>query len=105
MDECCAAHEPAVIACSALKRDYRDRLRGGRDQVHFVWLQVSRDELERRLGQRQGHFMPARLLDSQLTDLQPLQADEPGACIHADDDLESVVDAVMATLPGPIPEP
>ncbi len=58
-----------VIACSALKAAYRDVLReaGG---VVFVFLDVPREELARRLQQREGHFMPASLLDSQLDTLE-----------------------------------
>ncbi|HEY0197884.1 MAG TPA: gluconokinase [Rhodanobacter sp.] len=64
-----------VVSCSALKRGYRDRLRCAADDVRFVYLLVSRGDLEQRIGQRQ-HFMPASLLDSQLRDLQEPDADE-----------------------------
>lgn len=67
-----------VVACSALKRVYRDRLRDAAGTVFFVHLDGPRELLERRLGNRQGHFMPATLLDSQLATLEPLQPDEQG---------------------------
>lgn len=63
------AHRPGVISCSALKRRYRDMLRDAGNDVRFVFLQVPRSELLRRL-QRRDHFMPASLLDSQLLALE-----------------------------------
>ncbi|WP_043834935.1 gluconokinase [Amycolatopsis nivea] len=68
----------AVVSSSALKRRYRDVLRGGGD-VWFLHLQGSRELLAERMKTRSGHFMPVSLLDSQLADLEPLEADEPGA--------------------------
>jgi carbohydrate kinase (thermoresistant glucokinase family) len=69
-----AAGENGIVTCSALKRRYRDVLRD--DQVVFVHLTGSREQLLARLTARQGHFMPASLLDSQLADLEPPEADE-----------------------------
>ena len=71
-----------VIACSALKRVYRDRIRTAAPGTFFVHLDGSRDILERRLGARTGHFMPATLLDSQLAILEPLEFDEPGCVLN-----------------------
>jgi len=59
-----------VVACSALARRYRDRLRVGRPGVMLVHLDGDRDLLAQRLAARQGHFMPAALLDSQLATLE-----------------------------------
>jgi len=84
-----------VVACSALKRRYRDLLRNGHPDVRFLCLTASRDELARRLAHRRGHFMPASLLDSQLAIFEPLEADEPGGCI---DVTESVADSVAAAV-------
>ena len=69
-----AAGRPGIITCSALKRSYRDRLRG--DHVVFVYLAGSREVLAQRLAARTGHFMPAALLDSQLAALEPPGDDE-----------------------------
>lgn len=66
----------AVLACSALKRSYRDVLRSGVPDLVFVHLQGSRELLEPRMAQRSGHYMPASLLQSQLATLEPPQADE-----------------------------
>lgn len=65
-----AADKCAIIGCSALKASYRDVLRGYLTRVVFVWLDVSRAELERRLHARDDHFMPPELLDSQLATLE-----------------------------------
>jgi gluconokinase len=75
------AADPAAIACSALKRSYRARLRQGADprRVAFVHLEVDRATLEQRLQARTDHYMPATLLDSQLATLEPPAATEPDA--------------------------
>ena len=95
-----AAGEDAVLTCSALKRSYRDRLGAGRPSVLFVHVDVDRDVLRQRLALRQGHYMPASLLDSQLATLEPLGTDEPGIRVPGDGDVEAVVAAVLAALPG-----
>jgi gluconokinase len=64
-----ARHEAVVLACSALKRRYRDRLRELAGPLDFTLLVVPRAELERRMRERE-HFMPPGLLDSQLADLE-----------------------------------
>jgi gluconokinase len=66
-----------VVSCSALKRRYRDLLRSAGDaDVRFVYLAGSRALIEERMGKRQGHFMPASLLDSQLSILEEPAPDE-----------------------------
>jgi gluconokinase len=60
----------AVVACSALKRSYRDRLRRAAPGLLFVHLAGSRQMLAERLAARVGHFMPAALLDTQLSTLE-----------------------------------
>ena len=84
-----------VITCSALKRRYRDELR--RPGVRFVYLNVPRAELERRLAERAGHFMPASLLDSQLAALEPPEPDEDAITVSAGDPEASVEEVVSAT--------
>ncbi|HEY5989535.1 MAG TPA: gluconokinase, GntK/IdnK-type, partial [Streptosporangiaceae bacterium] len=70
MDRQIAAGAPAVVACSALKRSYRDLLRHGRPSVQVVLLDVDPVILAHRLAERHGHFFPSRLLHSQLADLE-----------------------------------
>jgi carbohydrate kinase (thermoresistant glucokinase family) len=65
-----------VITCSALKRRYRDVLIGDRPGVRIAYLKGSRELIANRLAARQGHFMPAALLDSQLAALEEPTADE-----------------------------
>ncbi len=72
-----------VVSCSALKRDYRDRLRAAAPDVLFLHLTASREELASRMSTRREHFMPASLLDSQLATLEPLAADERGIAVDA----------------------
>lgn len=65
---------PGIITCSALKKSYRDRMRG--DNVVFVHLAGNKDLIARRLSARLDHFMPTTLLDSQISTLEPPGADE-----------------------------
>jgi carbohydrate kinase (thermoresistant glucokinase family) len=66
-----------VIACSALRRAYRDRILAMAPSTRILLLTVPRDELERRMLKRADHFMPASLLDSQLAALEPPAEGEP----------------------------
>ncbi len=70
-----AAEENAVLACSALKRAYRDRLRVS-DEVKFVFLRGDFALIEKQLRSRRGHFMDPHLLQSQFDDLEEPQPDE-----------------------------
>ena len=70
------AQQDIVVACSALRRSYRDLLRAG-GGVRFVYLPVSTAEAERRLLARHGHFMHANMAASQFAALEEPGADEP----------------------------
>lgn len=96
-----AADRSTVVACSALRRAYRDRLRRAPGRVRFVVLDVPPDELARRLAGRTGHFMPAALLASQLATLEPLADDEDGFSVAASDDPTALADEVVRRL-GPV---
>jgi gluconokinase len=85
-----------VIACSALKRTYRDRLRQHCPDLDFLLLQGDRDVVERRQAARTGHFMPASLLASQLATLEPLAPDERGVAVDVDQSVDDVVAAYLA---------
>lgn len=67
---------PVVIACSALKRRYRDFLRSRLGSLAIVHLAGERDLIADRMAARTDHFMPVAMLDSQLGDLEPPGADE-----------------------------
>ncbi len=84
LDAQAAAGEPAVIACSALKRRYRDQLRQGRPELHIVFLQADRAILAARLASRHGHFFQPALLDSQLADAEIPPPSEPALVVRAD---------------------
>lgn len=73
-----AESDRPVVACSALKRSYRDRLRYAAPSSLFVHLDGTRELLQQRAEGRIGHFMPAALLASQLDTLEPLADDELG---------------------------
>ena len=67
---------PVVITCSALKRAYRDRLRRAAPDLVLVYLHGAPELLASRMAQRDGHFMPTALLESQLATLEEPAADE-----------------------------
>lgn len=68
--------ETLVVACSALKRVYRDRLRLASRRLRFVYLDIERDVAAARVAARKGHFMPASLIDSQFAALEPPAPEE-----------------------------
>ncbi|MFI6784964.1 gluconokinase [Micromonospora sp. NPDC050276] len=71
-----AEGQSTVLACSALKRSYRDVLRQGSPRVDFVHLDGPTEAIRARLARREGHYMPASLLESQLATLEPAEPDE-----------------------------
>jgi gluconokinase len=89
-----------VVACSALRRAYRDLIREACADVVFVELVVAPEELGERLGHRAGHFMPATLLASQLGTLEPLTSDERGVRIDNTGPVDEVVAATVTALRG-----
>jgi gluconokinase len=76
MDDIIASGQSAVLACSALKRSYRDKLLRDRDQAVIVFLVISRGQDEARLSARKGHFFHEPLMASQFADLEMPAADE-----------------------------
>ena len=76
MDDIISSGQSAVLACSALKRRYRDELLSGRDEAEMVFLIISRAEDEERLASRTGHFFHEPLLASQYADLELPGPDE-----------------------------
>jgi gluconokinase len=76
MDDIIATGQSAVLACSALKRRYRDELLGGREQAQMVFLAITREQDEARVAARSGHFFHEPLLASQFADLE-MPHDEP----------------------------
>jgi len=92
-----AAGQNAVLACSALKRAYRDRLCVS-DAVKFVFLRGDYGLVERQLRSRHGHFMDANLLQSQFDDLEEPQPDENVLTIELGRTPEEIVAKIEAKL-------
>lgn len=92
------AGQGTVVTCSALKRSYRDILRGATARVRFVHLDGSREVIGARLSGRSGHFMPPSLLDSQFAALEPLGKDEDGFTVDVAAAPDQLVDRVVAAL-------
>lgn len=87
-----------VLACSALKRAYRKRLRDRAPRVRFVQLTAQPEVITRRLETRVGHFMPAALLASQLATFEPLDPAEPGRTVDAAQPIAAIVDETVTYL-------
>lgn len=85
----------AVLACSALKANYRKILRGTESNVNFVFLIGDREDLHQRLVSRQNHFMGADLLDSQLA---ALKLTDDVLLINSDQPVETIVDSISNWL-------
>ncbi|MCE0534781.1 gluconokinase [Kineosporia rhizophila] len=92
------AEEGLVVACSALKRSYRDLLAEGLPQLRFVLPDVPREVLVERVGHRPGHFMPATLVDSQLATLEPLGEDENGITVDGVRPVGELTETVAAWI-------
>lgn len=92
---------PVVVACSALKKAYRDVLRSSR-QLHVVvvYLAVDAERLYARLVQRPGHFMKADMLLSQLATLEPPDAEPATLTLAADAAVPALVSRICAAYPG-----
>jgi carbohydrate kinase (thermoresistant glucokinase family) len=103
MDAEIAAGQSAVIACSALKRAYREELLSGRPAAMMVFLEVSDEILTRRLAARTGHFFPGKLLASQLKTLEPPAPDERVRIVREDGDAVQTAAKVVALLPQGMP--
>jgi len=95
------AEGPVVIACSALRRAYRDRLRAAAPDLALVYLRVDRGVLARRLKRRPDHFMPASLLDSQLATLERPDGDEHAVVLDAARPVAEVVRSAVIRLEAP----
>ena len=98
IDRICEARGHAVIACSALKRAYRDILVHGRDEVRIIYLKGTQDLIASRLALRKGHFMPPGLLASQFGTLEPPDASENPVTVSIDAPIETIVDDIVRQL-------
>lgn len=91
-----AREAPVIIGCSALKRAYRDRIRAGAGgPVSFVYLAGAPGLIARRMAAREGHYMPASLLESQFAALEVPGHDE-ALTVDIDQPLDAIVLAILA---------
>jgi gluconokinase len=93
-----ASHQSAVVACSALKRAYRDILIDARDDVLLVYLQGSKALIAGRLAARTGHFMPPTLLDSQFAALEEPGEDEHPIVVSIAPEPDAIAEEVVRRL-------
>lgn len=88
-------NQGAIIACSALKSEYRAMLRRGLNTVDFVYLKGSFDLISKRLAERKGHFMPPQLLRSQF---ETLEIPDHAISISIDATPSQIVDAILEKI-------
>ena len=108
IDRLCAAGERAVVACSALRRIYRDILVHGRNDILIVYLEGTQQLIADRLGRRKDHFMPPGLLASQFKTLEPPTSDEHPLTVSIDAPVETIVDDIVGQFrsrPAALPLP
>mgnify|MGYP001351570762 FL=1 len=98
IDRLCGKQQHAVVACSALRRAYRDVLVHGRSDVRIVFLDGTRDLIAKRLATRKGHFMPPGLLDSQFRTLERPGPDEGAVTVSINASVEAIVDDIVRQL-------
>jgi len=100
LNETAAAKGGVVLACSALRRPYRDRLRAGTGgMARFLFLDVSFAVIEDRLKKREHHFMPRQLLESQFATLERPGPDEPDVMtVPSDRPADAIVDDAARRL-------
>ncbi len=98
IDATLAAGNHGIVACSALKRAYRDVLIGDRKGVRLIYLKGDRDLIARRIAARADHFMPPALLDSQFATLQEPTPDEKPIVVSIVPHPRDIVDTIVAKL-------
>lgn len=97
-----AEQNGSVLACSALKRRYRDVLRTGSSSLCFLHLDGSAEVVGQRIGRRLNHYMPATLVDSQYASLEPLDADEFGVALDFTLAPEQIVERFLQAISGEV---
>lgn len=97
-DELRAQGTSVVVACSALKRAYRDILIGERKDAVLIYLRGSKDVIAARMAARKGHFMPPDLLDSQFATLQEPGPDEHPVVADVSQTPDAIIDGITAQL-------
>jgi ribose 5-phosphate isomerase A len=93
-----AKHQPGIITCSALKRSYRGIIVGDRPQVRLIYLRGGHAIIAERLAGRQGHFMPANLLRSQIDTLEEPGPDEDPLIVDVGPPVDRLADEIIQLL-------
>ena len=88
------AGETAVLACSALKKSYRDRLRGGLEDVRFIYLDGRFDLIWQRMQTRQNHYMKPEMLQSQFTTLE-IPNEQEAHIINIDQSTKAIIHEIL----------
>lgn len=99
-----SAGETGVVACSALRRAYRDTLAAKNADVRFAYLKGDKAMLAARIAGRHGHFMPASLLDSQFATLEEPEPDEAAVEVGIADRPETIAAEIARRLGLPATE-
>ena len=92
------AGQPVVVACSALRRAYRERLRAGHGDLVFLHLSGAPEVIAARQAARQGHFMPPSLMASQFATLEDTAAEPDAVTVSVKASPHEVVNAAMAAI-------
>jgi gluconokinase len=92
----------AVVACSALRRIYRDQLRGAvGPNLRFLYLHGSQELMHERVAERKGHYMPASLVASQFATLEDPSGEPDVVTMEANADLDQAIPDAIACLGKP----
>lgn len=98
IDQVRAGRHGLVVACSALKRAYRDILIGDRDDVHLVYLSGSRELIGERVGRRKHQYMPASLLPSQFAALEEPDPEERAIVVDVAQPADRTADEIARAI-------
>ena len=90
--------QSVIVACSALKKSYRDILRAHLAAIQFIYLHGPYDVIQARMKSRKGHFMPTTLLDSQFATLEPPSPDENVIPVSVEQPETDIVHHILHTL-------
>ncbi|RUQ99166.1 gluconokinase [Labedella endophytica] len=91
---------PTIVACSALRKSYRDLIRRHAPDAIFVHLRGSSELIADRMGARDHEYMPTTLLGSQLATLEPIEPDEHGIVVDVTSAPDTLADQIIAQLPA-----
>ena len=88
---------PLFFGCSALKRKYRNLIDFEADgqEITYIHLDGDKELIRERMKKREGHFMKARMIDSQFQDLEKLQSDEKGITVNVEQGLDKVCENIL----------